>query len=182
MTPLEIERRREREQELLLAVVETWRPSQYPEYRGFRCANCQHYKDQAWYHWVNAENRSVGYRLPVHLCDETCEPAFKSGNLAISQVKRAVIDPKVFSPTYPREALNRFREIVASWPDYREPQLKAFTCDDCGEQLAMEQLPDGTRQRQGYHVWWKMDDGKTFAELHFHRECGHKLGIYSQGV
>jgi len=39
-----------KEHQLLLEIVETWQPSEYPEYRGFRCANCQQYKNQAWYH------------------------------------------------------------------------------------------------------------------------------------
>lgn len=37
-------------QELLLKIVKTWSLNQNPEYRGFRCANCQEYIKKAWYH------------------------------------------------------------------------------------------------------------------------------------
>lgn len=169
---------REEEQNVLVKIVETWRPSEYPEYRGFRCANCQQYKNEAWYHWVNAGN----YRLPIHLCDDTCEPAFRTGNIHVDESKRATVDRATFGDAYKysEETKQRFREIIKAWPEYKEPELKAYTCDYCEEELTMEKQPDGIKQRQGYHVWWKMDDGKTLAELHFHKTCGNKLGIYSK--
>lgn len=168
----------EKEQEILLQVVETWRLSEVPEYRGFKCANCQQFKDQAWYHWVN----TGGYKLPIHMCNDTCEPAFIAGNLQIDQGKRAQIDRVAFGSThsYPEKAVERFRQITSAWPEYKEPELKAFTCDACERDLTIETLSDNSKQRQGYHVWWKMDDGFTLAELHFHRDCGHRLGLLSR--
>lgn len=167
--------RNDAEQATLLKIVETWKPSEAPEYRGFRCANCQEYKDEAWYHWVNTGD----YRLPIHMCDDRCEPAFKSNNIEIDESKRTTVDRGSFGNgyQYTEKAKDRFREIVASWPDYKEPELKAYTCDECEKPLDLESLPDGSKQRQGWHVWWKADDNKTLAELHFHRGCGAELGI-----
>lgn len=170
---------KDEEQEILLEIVETWRPSETPEYRGFRCANCQQYKNQAWYHWVN----TGGYRLPIHMCDDKCEPAFQSGNILIDQSKRAQVDRKTFgnSYKYSEKAVQKFRQIVSTWPKYQKPELKAYTCDNCSLELEIDPK-DG--MRKGYHVWWKMDppdgeasDGQTLAELHFHKECTIPLGI-----
>lgn len=165
----------EQEQQILLQIVETWRPSEWPEYRGFRCANCQEYKNQAWYHWVHAG----GYRLPIHMCDDKCEPDFRSGHIQIDESKIAQVDRVTFGLgyQYSDEAKKRFGEIVTSWPKEKEPELKAYSCDECSNDLEIDQN-DG--MRKGYHVWWKMDDGKTLAELHFDRDCGHKLGIKSK--
>ena len=162
----------EEEQNILLQIVETWRISEKPEYRGFRCANCQQYKNEAWYHWVNTGN----FKLPIHMCNDTCEPAFQNNTIQIDESKRQQTDRDTFgnSYVYSPEAVKRFREIVASWPEYKEPELKAYTCDACNKDLDIDST-DGVRK--GYHVWWKMDDGKTLAELHFHKECAKPLGI-----
>jgi len=162
------------EQEILLDIVKTWKPSEYPEYRGFRCANCQEYKNEAWYHWLNTDN----YHLPVHMCKETCESKLQSQTVHIDKSKQQKVDRDEFGNAYKYSgtAIQRFKEIVASWPEYEDPKLKAFYCDDCDNELGFDL--DGLRK--GYHVWWKMEDGKTLAELHFHKTCGHKLGIYSK--
>ncbi len=156
-----------KEQELLLKIVETWRISQTPEYRGFRCANCQQYKNEAYYHWLNFGD----YKLPVHMCADTCEPEFQAGNIQIDESKIQYVDRDDFINSYSPEAEKRFGEIVYAWEAYEAPKLKAFVCDECGKDLDMEAISDGTVQRKGYHVWWKMPDGKTLAELHFHKEC-----------
>lgn len=160
------------EQKILLKIVGTWRPSEIPEYRGFRCANCQQYKNEAWYHWVNTGN----YRLPIHLCNDICQPMLQSNTIQIDEKKKQVVNRNIFgnSYTYTVHAVKRFREIVAAWPEYQKPELKLFFCDNCGKDLEID-ITDGVRK--GYHVWWKMDDGKTLAELHFHKECALELGI-----
>ncbi|MBI2021394.1 hypothetical protein HYS93_00740 [Candidatus Daviesbacteria bacterium] len=162
----------EEEQKVLLKIVETWRLSEKPEYRGFRCANCQQYKNEAWYHWVN----TGGYKLPIHMCNDTCEPAFQNNSIQIDERKRQVVNREMFgrSYIYSPEATKRFREIINTWPTNKKPELKAFTCDQCDKELDIDNN-DGLRK--GYHVWWKMDDGKTLAELHFHKECATLLGI-----
>ncbi len=162
----------QKHQEILLKIVETWRPSEIPEYRGFRCANCQKYKNEAWYHWVYTQ----GYRLPIHMCDDTCEPEFQAGTIKIDESKRAKVNRDTFGQgyNYTEKAKKRFNEIIASWPHYKEPELKAYTCDACGKDLDID---PNDNLRKGYHVWYKMPDGKTLVELHFHKECGGKLGI-----
>lgn len=99
--------------------------------------------------------------------------------MQIDEGKRAQVNRGTFGNAYQytEEAKKRFREIVASWPEYKEPELKVYVCDDCGKELDMEILPDGSTQRQGCHVWWKMDDEKILTELHFHRDCGQRLGV-----
>ena len=160
------------EQKLLLQIVETWSPSEKPEYRGFRCTNCQEYKNEAWYHWLN----SGDYKLPVHMCNDTCEQAFNDETINIDQTKLNHINRTTFgnNHVYSENTVKRFQQIVNSWPDYKVPELKVFTCDDCGKNLDIDPQ-DGTRK--GYHAWWKMPDGKTLAELHFHKACGNKLDI-----
>jgi hypothetical protein len=161
----------EKEQETLLKIVEMWRPSERPEYRGFRCAHCQEYKNEGWYHWVN----TGGYKLPVHMCKETCEPAFKEGIIQGNEAKRVKINRKTFGNSYvfSQKATERFKEIVSSWPKYKEPELKEFICDNCNKKL----LIDADGARKGYHVWWKMPDNNTLAELHFDKTCASILGI-----
>jgi len=50
----------------LLKIVKTWNLSKKPEYRGFRCANCQKYMRKAWHYWLN----EGGYKTPVHFCSK----------------------------------------------------------------------------------------------------------------
>lgn len=173
----------EEEQKVLLKIVETWQLSEKPEYRGFRCANCQKYKNEAWYHWI----QYGGYKLPLHMCDDTCHQAFLNNTIQVDEKKRQNIDRQTFgtSYTYNPEAMQQFREIVSAWPEHKEPELKSFTCDACQKELDID-ATDG--MRKGYHAWWsyvaegseegtKMDDGITLAELHFHKECAALLGI-----
>ncbi|MCL4354752.1 hypothetical protein M1349_04805 [Patescibacteria group bacterium] len=162
----------QQEQEKLLEIVQTWKLSEKPEYRGFRCANCQQYKNQAWYHWLNFK----GYKLPVHMCNEDCEKAFSSGEIKIDPNKRQDVDINSFGNSYQflPQTLGIFNDIVSSWPEYKEPQLKNFSCDLCNNNLDIDPID---QQVKGYHVWWKMPDGKILAELHFHKNCANKLGI-----
>lgn len=171
---------REQEQSLLLEIVETWALNEFPTYRGFRCANCQQYKNEAWYHTVNTGDESGNFRLPLHLCNDTCEAQFQAGTLTVSgETQPHKVDRASFGNQYQfsKQAQERFSEIVASWPEYKEPELKAFTCDQCQADLEIDEV-DGARK--GYHVWWKMPDNKTLTELHFHKECGHRLGIQTK--
>lgn len=36
-----------------------------PEYRGFRCADCQRYLHKAWHYYLNYN----GFKTPVHFCN-----------------------------------------------------------------------------------------------------------------
>lgn len=161
----------DQDQATLLQIVQTWNISEKPEYRGFRCANCQQYRNQAWYHWVTTGD----FKLPIHLCNESCEAQFQNGTLQITNPP-IEIDHASFGKGYhySEAAVTRFRQIVGSWLKDQAPQLKAFSCDQCQQNLLID---PSDYQRKGWHVWWKMDDGKTLAELHFHKECAAALGI-----
>jgi hypothetical protein len=182
------------EQDTLLAIVRGWHPSAVPEYRGFRCAACQTQVNAAWYHWLQNDE----YFLPVHLCDERCEGLFRAGKLLPTPASKeagatrptpAGWKPALQGSTPTRQPLNnadlystaatrRFGEIISGWRSAQTaPVLRAFTCDACGGELLMEPGPDGRQQRQGYHVWWEMAPEGMRVELHFHRDCGHALGI-----
>lgn len=50
----------------LLKIVKTWNIKLQPEYRGFRCANCQRYIHKAWHHYLDYG----GYKTPVHFCNK----------------------------------------------------------------------------------------------------------------
>lgn len=69
-------------QNILLEIVKTWNLNEKPEYRGFRCANCQKYMDKAWHHWLASGN----YITPVHFCNK-CEKDFLSSNIKITKPK-----------------------------------------------------------------------------------------------
>lgn len=159
-----------KEQEVLLSIVETWQPNEWPEYRGFRCANCQQYRNEAWYHWVT----TGGYLLPIHMCNETCHKALKDGAISVNQVKRAVVNPAIFGQDYQytQDTIKQFRKIVALWPQDQGPQLKEYVCDECDKTLEIDPT-DGARK--GWHAWW--NNNGILTEFHFHRECGHTLGI-----
>lgn len=116
-----------------------------------------------------------GYILPVHLCDDTCEKSFRDRSIRIDTNKTTEVDRSIFN-TYPisKKTEMRFQEIVAGLPIYKDPILKVFACDECRKDLSIE-----GEQRKGYHVWWKIRDGYTLSELHFHKDCATKLGIIS---
>jgi uncharacterized protein YlaI len=159
-------------QQLLLAIVQTWRPSEQPEYRGFRCAYCQQYKNESWHHVLTTGQ----YLLPVHMCNDKCEAILQNNALTIDSTKIQSINRDTFGNNYvytPKTS-RRFNEIIASWSLIEKPILKAFCCDECGESLSID---PSDRIRKGYHVWYKMPDNITLAELHFHRHCAERIGI-----
>jgi len=49
--------------EKLLKTVQSWNIKKEPEYRGFRCANCQKYIRKTWHIWFDHE----GFKCEVHL-------------------------------------------------------------------------------------------------------------------
>jgi hypothetical protein len=160
---------KQEEQGLLLKIVKTWSINRDPEYRGFRCANCQQYQNKMWHHYLNSEN----FILPVHLC-EKCEQDFQSGNILINSSNKPLIDVTNFLEGYQLDENTRqeFRGIVEGWSLNSAPELKEFTCDKCKEKLEVD-LIDG--QRKGYHVWFRLNN-ETLAELHFHKECFQSFG------
>lgn len=154
------------EQAILLKIVQTWNISSTPEYRGFRCAYCQRYRNQSWYHWL----RSGKFIVPLHLCNEKCHTKFEQGELEFKT--NLNYRRNVLSYSYSEKAKEAFDEIISKWDKEAKPQLKAFICDSCSKDLDID-TTDG--YRKGYHVWYEMKNG-DYAELHFHKRCFDLLG------
>ena len=149
------------EQGLLLKIIGTWVINEIPEYRAFKCANCQNYINKARYHWIN----SNGFRLPLHLCQQ-CELKLQQNKVVVKENNTI----QNFNNSYQLSDVVRkhFEEIIDKWPVSNTPELKEFTCDECLKTLNVDK---DDNQRKGYHIWYKMEDGNTLAELHFHRHC-----------
>ena len=111
--------------DILLKIVQTWQLKEEPEYRGFRCANCQKYMRKAWYHWLD----KGGYKTPVHFCNN-CEKDFKLSKIKVlnSQIK---FDGKNFGLEFPGKIKSRMINIANSWNARDNPIYKIFTSDEC---------------------------------------------------
>ena len=138
-------------QQILRVIVQTWNIRPNPEYRGFRCANCQKYMHKAWYHWL----KSGGFVGPVHFCNQ-CEKDFKTGNIKIinPQVK---IDRSKFLKYHPK-IKQLLVKTANNFPLKDKPKYKIFTCDECGE-----------NHFKMYHVWDKQNE--NLIEAHFCKHC-----------
>lgn len=145
----------------LLRIVRTWRPSASPEYRGFRCANCQRQMHKAWYHWLGC----CGYRTPVHFC-ASCERKFRAGKIETSK-HEVKINRKTFGFKFPESISKKLRAASARWDTTAKPTYRTFTCDECGR-----------RMRKAWHVWF--NDRGTLVEAHFCREDGRRIGVASR--
>ena len=146
------------EQEILFAIVKTWNIKSKPEFRGFRCANCQEYMQSAWHHWLH----SKGFITPIHFC-EACEEAFKSGKIEISS-KEGSLDRNNPGFFYGGRVLEIMQGIVNSWtfPLVKKP----FSCDLCTHDV---------KDARAWHVW--IDLGEKMVEEHFCKSCGKKVGV-----
>jgi hypothetical protein len=142
----------------LLAIVETWSPSDEPEFRGFRCANCKEYFSGRAWHYLLHEG---GYITPVHFCVK-CKCDFETSALAEKQ--RIPVDRSRFKPIFSEAAESTLGDISHTWNLASEPVYKDFTCDFCGKPL-----PDV----KAYHVW--RNDAGTLVEYHFDRACGDRI-------
>lgn len=142
-------------QKLLLEVVQRWNPNPNPEYRGFRCANCQKYnlQNEAYHHLLN----SGGFLNPVHFCNE-CEAKFNNSSLEIIGPKFEADRAKFNPPS------DEIRKIISRWPKDSQAVKKQIECDYCGNPL-----------QEAYHAWFNMDG--TLIELHFDKDCAFKLLI-----
>lgn len=154
-------------QPLLLEIVKRWSTSEKPEYRGFRCANCQAYfKKEAYHHFL----MTGGFLCPVHFCD-ACEALFQKGTIEITKPVVA-LDHKAFGKDHPYklETVAVFKKLIASWAEmYKTVVLKSFTCDICQQPLEK----NATGQQEGCHVWWNNEG--VLVELHFCEKCGDDL-------
>jgi len=126
------------DQKLLLEIVQTWDLAVEPEHRGFRCANCQEYMQQAWHHWLTEGD----YVTPIHFCD-SCQKKYEVGELEVKNPP-VEIDRATFGKQYSPKTLEIMDDILENWDTGSDPVLKKFGCDQC-----KKDFPD----TKGFHVW-----------------------------
>lgn len=141
-------------QKTLLKIVKTWNINPKPEYRGFRCANCQKVIREAWYHWLVMN----GYKTPVHFCNR-CENKFRLNKIKIEKPVIKVNKSKFMD--FPENIKSKLQKAVHNWNIKSKPIYKIFTCDSCGKNMF-----------KAYHIWFILKG--TLIEVHFCRQCGEK--------
>ena len=147
----------------LLALVQSWKINDHPEYRGFRCANCQKYMtDGAWHHLLT----SGGYITQVHFCNN-CEDSFNQSTPGTNE-PRATIDKSKFKFECTQENQAILRKIIDVRKITPTDTYKVFTCDLCGEAF-----PKDEGYQKAYHVWCNIDE--NLVEFHFDERCFHEL-------
>jgi NMD protein affecting ribosome stability and mRNA decay len=142
-------------QKVLLRIVQSWNLNPKPEYRGFRCANCQKSIRKGWYHWLT----TGGYKTPVHFCNR-CEKKFRLNKIKVKKPISKVNKSKFIK--FPEDIKSKLRKIVQRWNT--KPIYKTFACDHCGKKIF-----------KTYHIWFNSKG--TLIEVHFCRQCGDKIGI-----
>lgn len=146
-------------QKTLLRIVKTWDINPKPEYRGFRCADCQKQIRKAWYHWLT----TTGYKTPVHFCAK-CEKKFRLNKIKIKKLMVKVNKSKFIK--FPGNIKSKLQRVVRKCNNKSKPIYKTFTCDNCGMNMF-----------KAYHIWFILK--KNLVEVHFCRKCGEKTGIGS---
>jgi len=142
-------------QKVLLRIVQTWDLSPNPEYRGFRCANCQKSIRKAWYHWLVGG----GYKIPVHFCSK-CEKTFILNKIKINKPIIKVEKEKFLEFSGKIQAF--LGKIVDGWSIKTKPIYKIFTCDYCSKNLY-----------RAFHIW-NTKKG-IFVETHLCRQCKDRI-------
>lgn len=113
-------------QEILLKIVKTWNINKKPEYRGFRCANCQKYIHKAWHRQLN----KGGYRTPVHFCS-SCEAKFKLKSRGIYK-------------TFTCDKCNRkMHKAYHVWTEKNNIIFEDHFCKKCGNKLKLNKKIKG---------------------------------------
>jgi len=143
---------------ILLRIVETWDIQEKPEYRGFRCANCQKYIHKAYYYWLDGG----GYLTPIHFCKK-CQKKLESFQIKIIK-PRLPVNRKTFGLNFGEKIFKICKNISKKWNTKAKPTYKIFTCDKCGRNMY-----------RAYHVWLNIDS--RLIEVHFCKKCGDKLEI-----
>ncbi|OHA62206.1 MAG: hypothetical protein A3E07_01700 [Candidatus Wildermuthbacteria bacterium RIFCSPHIGHO2_12_FULL_45_9] len=143
-------------QEELLRIVERWNINPNPEYRGFRCAQCQEYIIKAWHHWL----KEGGYKTPVHVC-QVCQQNIQEGNEGNDSETKEIERAK-FQDNLPSSIFRDISGIVDKWELPDEAVLLPFTCDKCHDQV-----------EQAWHIWTLLDT--YLVETHFCKKCGANI-------
>ncbi len=105
--------------DILLKIVQTWRLNKEPEYRGFRCANCQKYIHKAWHRWL----KTGGFKTPVHFCND-CEKKIK-----LLQIKGIY---KTFTCD---KCSKKMRKSWHVWIEKDNVLVEDHFCKKCGDKL-----------------------------------------------
>jgi len=142
----------------LLRIVKTWNLSEKPEYRGFKCANCQRYLHKAYYYWINRN----GYKTPIHFCKK-CQKEFESGKIQITK-PCLPINRKFFGLKFDQGFIKMCKEIIKKWNTKAKPVYKNFTCDYCRKNIY-----------KAYHTWLNLNG--ILCEVHFCQNCAFKLKL-----
>jgi DNA replicative helicase MCM subunit Mcm2 (Cdc46/Mcm family) len=140
-------------QKTLLRIVKTWDLNPKPEYRGFRCANCQNYMKKAWHHWL----LEGGYKTPVHFCNK-CEKDFKAEKTKTAKPILRVNKSKFTRPNA------KLKAVINKLNVKSKSIYKTFVCDNCGRNL-----------HKAYHIWNILK--KDLVETHLCKQCGNKILI-----
>lgn len=136
---------------ILLRIVQTWNINPLPEYRGFRCANCQRYMHKAWHYWLT----EGGFLSPVHFCNK-CQRVLQVNKLSTS--KPVIYPEKKRFGKYPKIVKKEFKNLYSKWNLRKKPQYHIFTCDKCAENHV-----------KMYHIWEY--ENNIFIELHYCKRC-----------
>lgn len=147
----------------LLRIVKSWNLSEKPEYRKFRCANCQKYVSKAYYYWIDAG----GYKTPVHFCKK-CQKKFELEKIEITK-PGLTVSRKTFGLDFEKKFIQICKEIIKKWNTKTKPIYKIFTCDYCGRNMY-----------KAYHAWLKLNN--NLVELHFCIKCGKKLKLNQKNI
>jgi len=103
----------------LLRIVKTWNLNKKPEYRGFRCANCQRHIFKAWHYELD----EGGYKTPVHFC------------------KKCKIKSKLKNGIYKKFSCDKcgkfIRKAYHIWKNKRRVLSETHFCKKCGNKLKL---------------------------------------------
>ena len=141
---------------VLLQIVRTWKISRKPEYRGFRCANCQKYIHKSWHRWL----RTGSFKTPVHFCND-CEKKIKL--LRIKGIYKTFTCDKCGQ---------KMRKSWHVWTKKDNVLAEDHFCKKCGEKLGFFKIIKG--------VIYDLD-GTLISTLKLHRVAwlvaGKKLNL-----
>ena len=107
------------EQKTLLRIVRSWKINKKPEYRGFRCANCQKYIYKSWHYWL----KRGGYQTPVHFCNKC-------------QVQLRALKNKAVYKTFACDNCGKkMSKAYHVWNKKNEVLSESHFCKNCGSKL-----------------------------------------------
>ncbi|MDI6603516.1 MAG: HAD hydrolase-like protein [Patescibacteria group bacterium] len=108
-------------QKILLRTVQTWDIKKKPEYRGFKCGNCQKYIHKAWHYFL----KKGGYRTPVHFCN-------------LCKTKISTLKNKGIYRTFTCDNCGgKMFKAWHVWTKKKKVLSEAHFCKKCGEKLGI---------------------------------------------